>query len=102
MCGINGFIDFAKTRDKVQIEDLVGRMNDKIVYRGPDDSGVFVENHIGIGMRRLSIIDLSGGHQPMFNMDKTLAVVFNGEIYNFKDLREDSLKWPQNARVTAH
>jgi asparagine synthase (glutamine-hydrolysing) len=59
-----------------------------ITHRGPDDEGVYANRHVGLGMRRLSIIDLSGGHQPIYNEDKTIWVVFNGEIYNFAELRK--------------
>ena len=63
-------------------------MNDSIRHRGPDDHGALVEGGVGIGMRRLSIVDLSAcGHQPLFNEDQSVAVVFNGEIYNHRDLR---------------
>ena len=61
----------------------------QIRHRGPDDQGVYITNHIGLGMRRLSIIDLQGGHQPIHNEDKSIWVVFNGEIYNFVELREE-------------
>jgi len=60
-----------------------------LVHRGPDDEGVYVKGHIGLGMRRLSIIDLVSGHQPIHNEDKTIWVVFNGEIYNFPELRPE-------------
>jgi asparagine synthase (glutamine-hydrolysing) len=64
-------------------------MNDQIVYRGPDDEGIYVADGAGLGMRRLSIIDLSGGHQPVFNEDRNAWIVFNGEIYNFPELRPE-------------
>jgi asparagine synthase (glutamine-hydrolysing) len=67
----------------------VHRMCQAIVHRGPDDEGIFVKAGVGLGMRRLSIIDLAGGHQPVFNEDKTIWVVFNGEIYNFLELRAE-------------
>jgi asparagine synthase (glutamine-hydrolysing) len=60
-----------------------------IVHRGPDDEGTFVEGGVGLGMRRLSVIDIAGGHQPVFNEDRTVAVVYNGEIYNFLELRPE-------------
>lgn len=72
--------------------EVVHRMCQAIVHRGPDDEGLFVKAGTGLGMRRLSIIDLSGGHQPVFNEDRSVWVVFNGEIYNFPELREDLLK----------
>ncbi len=67
---------------------MIHRMTDTIAHRGPDDDGYFVSGAIGLGFRRLSIIDLAGGHQPMFDAAHTIAVVFNGEIYNYKELRE--------------
>ena len=68
-------------------EAEIGRMCDAIAHRGPDDWGTFVEGGVGLGMRRLSIIDLAGGHQPMANEDGSVLVVFNGEIYNHEELR---------------
>jgi len=64
-------------------------MRDSLHHRGPDDAGLFIEGPVGLGHRRLSIIDLSGGHQPISNEDGTVTVVFNGEIYNFKELRQE-------------
>jgi asparagine synthase (glutamine-hydrolysing) len=69
--------------------DIVHRMCQTIVHRGPDDEGIYAQGPVGLGMRRLSIIDLSGGHQPIHNEDKTIWIVFNGEIYNFPELRRD-------------
>jgi len=60
-----------------------------IVHRGPDEEGIYAQQNIGLGMRRLSIIDLSGGSQPIYNEDRSVVVVFNGEIYNFTELRRD-------------
>jgi len=68
---------------------VLRRMADSIRHRGPDDDGFHVEDGIGLGFRRLSIIDLEGGHQPLFNEDGAVAVVFNGEIYNFRELRRE-------------
>ncbi|MCX7848154.1 MAG: asparagine synthase (glutamine-hydrolyzing) [bacterium] len=87
MCGICGFVDRAG-----RIGEPVGvlrRMNDTMVHRGPDDAGWWVQGRTGLAMRRLSIIDLESGHQPMSNEDGTVWVVFNGEIYNFKEVREE-------------
>jgi asparagine synthase (glutamine-hydrolysing) len=84
MCGIVGIFHTTGLRDIDP--SLLGRMNDSQSHRGPDDSGLFMAPGIGLGHRRLSIIDLGGGHQPMFNEDETVAVVFNGEIYNFQEL----------------
>ncbi|HMK22848.1 MAG TPA: asparagine synthase (glutamine-hydrolyzing), partial [Terriglobales bacterium] len=67
----------------------IHRMCQTIVHRGPDDEGIYTQGAVGIGMRRLSIIDLSGGHQPIHNEDQTIWVVYNGEIYNFPELRRE-------------
>ena len=85
MCGIAG-IFHAQQLGRTVDTALLRRMPDAIAHRGPDDSGFHVAPGIGLGHRRLSIIDLAGGHQPIYNEDETVAVVFNGEIYNFVDL----------------
>lgn len=87
MCGICGIIN----SDKENHVDpqLLKRMTDTIVHRGPDDEGIYVDKNVGIGMRRLSIIDLSTGKQPIHNEDKSVWIVFNGEIYNHKEIRKD-------------
>ncbi|RMD91406.1 MAG: asparagine synthase (glutamine-hydrolyzing) [Calditrichaeota bacterium] len=90
MCGIVGVYYFDRMR-KVEAADLK-MMMDMIVHRGPDDEGLFVKENVGLGMRRLSIIDLSGGHQPIFNEDKSKVIVFNGEVYNFIDHRDNLVK----------
>lgn len=83
MCGIAGYIGRGSAED---LQRMIGRIR----YRGPDDAGVFVAPHIGLAHARLSIIDLSAaGHQPMWNADHTVAIVFNGEIYNFQELKKD-------------
>src|SRR5215471_10732981 len=84
MCGICGIVNFNATDPVDRI--LVQRMADAQAHRGPDDHGYFVEGNAGLGHRRLSIIDLSGGKQPIFNEDGSVVVVFNGEIYNYSDL----------------
>lgn len=84
MCGICGIYNFNVTEPVDR--HLIQRMMSAQVHRGPDDSGYFVENNAGLGHLRLSIIDLSGGKQPIFNEDGSVVVVFNGEIYNFADL----------------
>jgi asparagine synthase (glutamine-hydrolysing) len=86
MCGIAGIYNF-KTREPVT-QSLLKAMTDTLVHRGPDDEGFYVSGPLGLGHRRLSIIDLEGGHQPIANEDETVWVVFNGEIYNFSDLHE--------------
>jgi asparagine synthase (glutamine-hydrolysing) len=90
MCGIAGIV--RAYRDQAHSDGgidhaAIHRMCEAIVHRGPDDEGIFVKAGVGLGMRRLSIIDLAGGHQPVFNEDKTVWIVFNGEIYNFPELR---------------
>ena len=87
MCGICGKFSFQR-HEKVS-EDLLDRMCRQIRHRGPDDQGIYVKDCIGLGMRRLSIIDVAGGRQPIHNEDKSVWVVFNGEIYNFQELRDD-------------
>ena len=67
----------------------IRRMSQSMVHRGPDDEGIFVKDGAGLGVRRLSVIDLAGGHQPVFNEDKTICVVYNGEVYNFLELRRE-------------
>lgn len=86
MCGICGIV---AEPDEIVDEAIVRRMCSAIVHRGPDEEGYFVEGEVGLGMRRLSIIDLAGGSQPVFNEDHNVVVVFNGEIYNFEALRRD-------------
>jgi asparagine synthase (glutamine-hydrolysing) len=81
MCGIVGYVG-AKGE-----ETIVRRMADRIVHRGPDGHGYFTDDHVALGARRLSIIDLAGSNQPIFNEDGTVVTVFNGEIYNYRDLR---------------
>lgn len=91
MCGIAGIVDGAgETAAAVRGgAETVHRMCEAMIYRGPDDEGIFVKGGAALGMRRLSIIDLPGGHQPVFNEDRTVWIVFNGEIYNFRELRRD-------------
>ena len=90
MCGIVGIVNKNVNRP-CDISSLIS-MRDLLFYRGPDDKGLHVDGNIGLGHRRLSIIDLNSGHQPMTNEDDSLWIVYNGEIYNFKSLREDLVK----------
>jgi asparagine synthase (glutamine-hydrolysing) len=86
MCGIAGFVG---PPGSGEVEpDKIHRMCGTIVHRGPDDEGIYVNGSVGLGMRRLSIIDLAGGHQPIHNEDRSVWIVFNGEIYNFPELHE--------------
>jgi len=86
LCGICGYLTWG---EEVVQENIIHQMCDVIRHRGPDDEGIYVEKNVGLGMRRLNIIDLVTGHQPIHNEDKTIWVVYNGEIYNFWELRED-------------
>lgn len=83
MCGICG-----KVNPQGVTRDDISAMSDVLAHRGPDDEGMYIDGQVGLGHRRLSIIDLGGGHQPMANADGTLFIVFNGEIYNYRELRE--------------
>jgi asparagine synthase (glutamine-hydrolysing) len=87
MCGISGI--FALNDARPVDTALLKAMNDAISHRGPDDDGFHVEPGVGLGHRRLSIIDLHTGHQPLYNEDESVVVVFNGEIYNFMELRDE-------------
>lgn len=87
MCGIAGQFNFQR-QQPVERATIV-RMARSIAHRGPDDEGFFIAGPVGLGFRRLSIIDLAGGHQPMSDAEKTVWVIFNGEIYNFKELRKE-------------
>ncbi len=85
MCGIVGFVNHEKkTKKKKVIHDMA----DKIIHRGPDSDGYYVDDDIALGHRRLSIIDLKGGSQPIYNENKDKVIIFNGEIYNFEELRK--------------
>src|SRR5918998_1968870 len=86
MCGING-IALSSRSGRVVSAGLVERMRDVLTHRGPDDDGLFVEGSVGLGHRRLSIVDVAAGHQPMTNEDGSLQIVYNGEVYNHADHR---------------
>lgn len=86
MCGISGIYNY---RGEPVDEQLLRSMLTSMYHRGPDNEGVCVNGDIGIGMRRLSIIDLVSGQQPIFNEDKSVAIVFNGEIYNYRQLASE-------------
>ena len=87
MCGITGFITRENSSPEAR-EALLDSMCRVIEYRGPDEQGMAVEGRAALGMRRLSIIDLKGGQQPIYNGDGSKFIVFNGEIYNYRELRE--------------
>src|SRR2546430_1127892 len=90
MCGICGQFNFASTAPVDP--EIIRRMADSIAHRGPDDEGYFVSGPLGFGFRRLSIIDLAGGHQPMSDAEETVWVILNGEIYNYRELRAELQK----------
>jgi len=90
MCGICGHLNLERGR---AVESaLLDEMNKTLQHRGPDDEGFYVDGNIGMAMRRLAIIDVIGGHQPIANEDGTVVVTFNGEIYNFKQLRTELIQ----------
>lgn len=89
MCGFVGIVDLQGRRDIDP--ELLGRMNDSQTHRGPDEGGIHLSPGVGLGHRRLSIIDLSSGQQPLYNEDRSVVVVYNGEIYNHASLREELL-----------
>ena len=87
MCGING-IAFSSRSGRVVSREVLERMRDVITHRGPDDDGLLIDGRVGLGHRRLSIVDVAAGHQPMTNEDASLHITYNGEIYNHADYRE--------------
>ena len=97
MCGICGVIGIERSE---AAEEITRRMMGAMWHRGPDEDGILVAPSAALGMRRLSIIDLSGGRQPVFNEAENVAVVFNGEIYNFRQLRR-ALRARGEARSSA-
>ena len=87
MCGITGFINKKDNKEKI-----LNSMMDRIKHRGPDESGTYIDDNVSLGHVRLSIIDLSTGSQPMYNEDKSILVIFNGEIFNYQELRKELSK----------
>lgn len=86
MCGFTGFVDDRKKKDK---DKIIKKMADMIKHRGPDSDGYYTDDNVALGFRRLSIIDLDGGTQPIYNENKDMVIVFNGEIYNYKEIKKD-------------
>ena len=87
MCGISGIVNL---NNKAVSEKDLRMMMLKMKHRGPDDEGVFIDKNVGLGFLRLSILDLSpAGHQPMFSNDKRHVIIFNGEVYNYVELKEE-------------
>src|SRR3990172_12147116 len=91
MCGICGIFSSSPTSTN-SIEQSVRKMCSCMVHRGPDEEGIYVSGPVGFGHRRLSIIDLSGGQQPQCNEDGSIWIVFNGEIYNYRGLRDELVR----------
>ena len=96
MCGFAGYIHNYGTFDK---EEVIHKMADRIKHRGPDDAHYYIDDGIALGFRRLSIIDLEGGRQPILNEDGSLVLLFNGEIYNYQELREELIKAGHTKRL---
>ena len=88
MCGINGIALSSQSGRRIE-RDVLERMRDVLTHRGPDDDGIFIDDHVGLGHRRLSIVDVAAGHQPMTNEDGSLQITYNGEIYNHGDFRSE-------------
>ncbi len=91
MCGINGIAFSSRSGRRID-ERLLGKMRDVAAHRGPDDFGEFIDEIIGFGHRRLSIVDVAHGHQPMFNEDKSCVIIYNGEVYNHADYRAELIE----------
>ena len=87
MCGFAGFTGYLENG-----KDVLTDMMNKIIHRGPDSAGQYIDDKAYMGFRRLSIIDLDNGSQPMFNENKKIVITFNGEIYNYQDLRKDLIE----------
>lgn len=90
MCGIFGLVSLYGHLDNNKFS--IPNANDVLKHRGPDDHGFYLDDHVYLGHRRLSIIDLDSGKQPIFNEDKTKCVIFNGEIFNFKSIRKELIE----------
>ena len=88
MCGINGIV-YSRRSERMANAGMIERMRDTLTHRGPDEKGVFVDGSVGLGHRRLSIVDLKTGQQPMFNDDRSCVIVYNGEVYNHLELRPE-------------
>ena len=92
MCGINGFYDLRHQYSYEERAGIVHAMNEKIRYRGPDSEGMYQDAALAMGMRRLAVLDLKSGNQPVYNEDRSLVIVYNGEIYNYSDLKKQLVK----------
>jgi asparagine synthase (glutamine-hydrolysing) len=99
MCGFVGYTDLKNELEAAQA--LLARMTERLVHRGPDSEGYFVEGVTGLGLRRLSIIDLDSGDQPIYNEDRSLVLLCNGEIYNYRELKTHSNRKATRSAPTA-
>src|SRR2546421_8723566 len=99
MCGITGFIN---ADGRLVNRSILERMNRAIVHRGPDEDGFYIHENVGLAMRRLSIIDLASGQQPIYTQERTKAIVFNGEIYNYQSLRNELLELRHTLYTKSH
>src|SRR5438045_5589009 len=99
MCGIAGILHFDRSRpvDRTTLQ----RVTNTLAHRGPDGEGYYVNGNLGLGHRRLAIIDLWTGDQPMFSEDRNLVIIFNGEIYNYLELKEELKGLGYNFRTTS-
>ncbi|MEP6705389.1 MAG: asparagine synthetase B, partial [Acidobacteriota bacterium] len=84
MCGITGWLNLDKTKSDQNPEAVLHSMCETIVHRGPDSEGLWIDDQAALGMRRLSVIDLKTGDQPVFNCDRSVIVMMNGELYNYR------------------
>src|SRR5215213_10375631 len=91
MCGING-IAYTRRSGRLVDQEVLVQMRDVLEHRGPDEFGLYVQNNVGLGHRRLSIVDLRAGQQPMFNEGRTCAIVYNGEVYNHAEHRQELIE----------
>src|SRR5258708_38622914 len=98
MCGICGLVDLTGVASSPEV---VRRMTDTMRHRGPDDQGFLIDGPLALGIRRLSIIDLEGGHQPIFNEESSIGVVLNGEIYKFLTLGREMVELGHRFRTRA-
>jgi asparagine synthase (glutamine-hydrolysing) len=100
MCGITGWLNLDKSKANQNAEPVLHSMCETIVHRGPDSEGLWIDDHAALGMRRLSIIDLKTGDQPVFNCDRSVIVMMNGELYNYREVRADLEK--RGHKFTTH
>src|SRR5688572_24928471 len=89
MCGITGWIHLGTTQPQADAHSVLHSMCDAITHRGPDSEGIWTDDTVALGMRRLSIIDLKTGDQPVYSEDKSIVAMVNGELYNFREVRAE-------------